>query len=85
MEMLRIMREMILMMAMMRIIRQQMLQGELLISWVSGLDRVEEQPWMGEVVSLTIMMMTMMTMMMMTIMTLPLPSPLHFCPRHGGF
>ena len=65
MEMLRIMREMILMMAMMRIIRQQMLQGELLISWVSGLDRVEEQPWMGEVVSLTIMMMTMMTMMMM--------------------
>ena len=65
MEMLRIMREMILMMAMMRIIRQQMLQGELLISWVSGLDRVEEQPWMGEVVSLTTMMMTIMTMMMM--------------------
>ena len=65
MEMLRIMREMILMMKMMRIIRKQMLQGELLISWVSGLDRVEEQPWMGEVVSLTIMMMTIMTMMMM--------------------
>ena len=43
-----------------------MLQGELLISWVSGLDRVEEQPWMGEVVSLTIVMTIMMTMMMTT-------------------
>ena len=50
---------------MMKIMR--MCQGELLVSWVSGLDRAEGRPRMEEVVSLTLMI-TMMTMMMMTIL-----------------
>ena len=53
----------------------RMCQGELLVSWVSGLDRVEELPWMEEVVSLTVMitmmaMITMITMMAMITMIL---------------
>ena len=45
----------------------RMCQGELLVSWVSGLDRVEELPWMEEVVSLTVMitMMAMITMILL--------------------
>ena len=44
---------------------KKMCQGELLVSWVSGLDRAEERPCMEKVLSLTMTMMIMSIIMMM--------------------